>query len=75
MHDAQDLAEGKARETASAIGSKSPRGPAKAVTRLGKSKGQSDVLPHLEETAGRAGGDAPEKLKGAALRAQSTRWR
>ena len=64
-HEHQAAEEGKARETAKAIGADSPRGPAKAVERLGKSKGQSDALKPLEETAKRAGGDAPEKLKGA----------
>lgn len=64
-HEVQADAEAKAAEAAQAIGSKSPRGPAKAVRQLGKSRGQSDALPALEEAAGRAGGDAPERLKGA----------
>lgn len=47
------------------IGANRPRGVRKTVEAVGKSKGQHEATPALREAARAAGGDAPEKLRGA----------
>lgn len=61
-HDA-DI--GEATAEAKRIGADHPRGVRKKVEAVGKSKGQHEATPALRSAAREAGGDTPEKLRGA----------
>lgn len=54
-----------AKSEAERVGANRPRGVRKKVEAVGKSKGQHEATPALRAAAREAGGDAPEKLRGA----------
>jgi hypothetical protein len=66
VQEEQARAHDKASDTTRRLGSAKPGGVRRAVTRMGRSRGQSEDIEALEETARRAGGGAvTEKLRGA----------
>lgn len=66
VQDEQERAQAHADDVQKKLGSTKPGGVRRAVMKVGKSRGQSDLVPALEETARRAGGGVvSEKLRGA----------
>lgn len=63
--DALDQATEEARGNIKRIRAQKPGGVRRTVEAVGKSKGEHQATPALRDAARRAGGDAPEKLRGA----------
>lgn len=58
----------KAKQDAKRVGADRPPGGTRAVVEAaGKGRGQHEAVPALRESARAAGGDAPEKLRGALI--------